>query len=229
MLKTNLILIIVFIIFVVVFLFFSEKNKNEKILSTQDQTEIPVTANEYSQEKLHQPQIQPNEKDDSKPPALNLDNFLLQNILAPQKNSDDESKESIEEKSEPLKKRIFKTAEEVLDTHFPYLEKELGVGAREKYKVSLPMGQMTHLKTFTEEQHQEYLRLRKLEQKELKVITNSDIITKEEFEPLMTTRGLVKAYYIPQLFNILTEEQQIEFAKYLKENFFENVKKYYNK
>jgi hypothetical protein len=79
----------------------------------------------------------------------------------------------------------------------------------------------------TEEQRQEYKKIAQQEKEDYTSFSKdkfiiSDDMNSDGFETMMTKRIIVKDYYLPLYMNILTKEQQLEFAKKILD-FFDQV------
>lgn len=130
--------------------------------------------------------------------------------------------------SEP-QKIIFKTSEDVLNAHFPYLGEMLGKEGRDEFKVQLPVGFMMVLESITEEQKIEYRKLVQERREEIDAFTENKehFHSAGEYQTYKEKRDIVEENYVPLIFNLLTDPQQKELSLFLKENFFEKIKHRY--
>lgn len=133
-----------------------------------------------------------------------------------QPNIDKISENKSEEKGDASKKKVFKTADEVLSTLFPNLEKQIGKKHRDDFKHGIPSsGILNFILPLTEEQKRKYKELKELKSAEINAIYPHEgpFSLEESFEITRQVR-LISEYYGVEIINLLTEKQLIEYKEY---------------
>jgi hypothetical protein len=132
--------------------------------------------------------------------------------------------EELFEKNKLKERRVFKNADEMINTLFPNLEKQVGKNWKDDYKWGLPLGSMFRLETpLTEEQKQEYKKLLAEKSEEFNAVCPDPgrILSIEESIERLKKGRIVHEYYQPKFINIMTLEQQLQFAQQVQKRVFD--------
>lgn len=142
------------------------------------------------------------------------------------KQGETEKGKSREEKLDKVNKsspRIFKDIDEMMDTLFPTFEEEFGIEEKERYQSKIPYILMQEL--LTEEQKKEFKKIKELRKQGIRAVSSGHPIKIGEFEQIINETTIVQEYYTLEFLNLLTKEQQYEFAKIVDNEFFNILRK----
>lgn len=219
----NLFVVFLIIIFMLLYI---RKDKNDNSMHTRESLQTSLDIEQKQNNERFKKEIE-----DS---SSNLASLLIQIEDSPKIDKIDSS--TIKEESKE-RRHFFKNSDDVFDAYFPnlekqfpneYIKKEFGETTRERYKRLLPISFLLRIKTLTQEQRQEYKRIRQLEKEDYDSFSQDKFVISDTdsdgFETMMAKRTIVKDYYIPQYMNLLTKEQQLELVKEIQK-FFDDVEK----